>query len=453
MILRQLRTNWFIVLLACGSFGLLLAIALARTPHRQNGALFVSDGFGYYIYLPSIIIDGDLDLSNQIAHQPDQESQGFYRISPATGLRGNPFQVGCALFWSPFFLAARAAAKGLSLMGFSVPMDGFGLIYELPVYCGAFLYGLVGVFYIYRLLKELWGGSVAWFTTLYIALATPIAAYLWFEPDMSHGLSMALIAMLFYYLHRAQATENRNAGTWAFLGFLVGAIALVRAPDGLVSLAAAYVALTVVRRDAPTRPPASLCQILTCSSSFIVAMGLAFLPQMLVWKTLYGGYLLIPSSTNYERMNWFQPDFLGYLFSARRGILIWTPLFIPALIGAIAGVWKGPPIMRYALLVLFAAVYFNCSLPVWWVGCSFSERRIVDYTVLFALGLGYLLSLRPALSSRYAFHAVAVCLCLFNWTLMVRYFTHELPEYGEVSFNDLFLGTVAFLGKQLGKFV
>lgn len=451
--LQMLRTNRLIILLVCGAFGLLLAIALARVPHRQNGALFVSDGFGYYIYLPSLIIDGDLNLSNQIARQPDQEDQEFYRISPATGLRGNPFQIGCALFWSPFFLAACAVAKSLSALGFSVPLDGFGLFYELPVYCGAFIYGLVGIFYTYRLLKELWGVSVARFATLYIALATPIAAYLWFEPDMSHGLSMALIAMLFFYLHRAQVTDNRSGATWAFLGFLVGAIALVRAPDALVSIAAACIALSVIRGGAPSRPPASWRQIITCASSFIIAMGLAFLPQMLIWKTLYGGYLLIPSSTNYERMNWFQPDFLGYLFSSRRGILIWTPLFIPAALGAIASLRNGPPILRYALLVLIAAVYFNCSLPVWWVGCSFSERRIVDYTVIFALGLGYLLSLRPALSSRYALHAVGICLCLFNWVLMIRYFTHELPEYGEVSFNDLFLGTVTFVGKQLGKFV
>jgi hypothetical protein len=452
MMLREWRTKWPILLLLAGAFGLLLAIVVARASHRQTGELFVSDGFGYYIYLPSVVLDGDLDLSNQLAHQPDQRSQTFYQVTPATGLPANPFQVGCAIFWSPFFLIAHAAAKGLAALGVRVPANGFGYVYELPVYCGAFFYGLVGLFYIYRLLQELWGASVARIATLYLALASPAAAYLWFEPDMSHGLSLTLIAMLFFYLYRAHATDNRSGTMWAFLGFLVGAITLVRVPDALVSIAVGCVALSFIQGRASS-PPASLRQILRCSAAFLVAAGLTFLPQLLVWKALYGSFLLLPSSTNYDRMNWYQPDFLGYLFSTRRGIFLWTPLLLPAVLGLIAGVWKGPSILRYALLVLIAAVYFNCSIPKWWTGCSFSERRIVDYTVLFALGLGYLLSLRPALSSRYALHFVGVCLCLFNWTLMTRYFTHELPEYGDVSFNDLFVGTVTFLGRHLGKFV
>jgi hypothetical protein len=453
MMIREWRKKSLSLVALAAALGLLLMIVAARAPNRKPGALFVSDGFGYYIYLPSVIIDGDLDLTNQIAHQSDQQEHDFYRVNPATGLPGNPFQVGCALLWSPFFLAAHAISRSLSALGFNVPTDGFGWIYELTVYCGAFLYGCVGLFYIYRLLKDLWGQSVAGMATFYLALASPLAAYLWFEPDMPHALSMTLIAMLFYYLHRVWATDNRSWAMWAFLGVLVGLIAAVRAPDGLVVLAVVCVAVSFLRGSSPSRSPASWSQALRCGIAFSVAMGLAFLPQLLVWKTLYGGFVQIPSGTNYEHMNWSQPDVVGYLFSTRRGILLWTPVFIPAVLGAVLGIWKGPPILRYAVLVLLAAIYFNCSVPKWWAGCSFSERRIVDYSVLFALGLGYLLSLRPALASRYALHAVGLCLCLFNWVLMVRYFTHELPEYGDVSFNELFVGTFNFVARKLGKFV
>jgi hypothetical protein len=453
MTIRDWRKLSLSLVAAAAALGLLLMIVAARAPHRKPGALFVSDGFGYYIYLPSVIIDGDLDLTNQIAHQPDQQDHEFYRVNPATGLPGNPFQVGCAICWSPFFLAAHALSRGLLALGYNVPADGFGWIYELAVYCGAFFYGCVGLWYIYRLLKELWDQSVAGIATFYIALSSPLAAYLWFEPDMSHALSMALIAALFYYLYRVWTTDDRRWMMWAFLGVLAGLIAAVRIPDGLVVIGVLCVAVSFLRGSSPARSPATWPQALRCGIAFTVAAGLAFLPQLLVWKTLYGSFVQIPSGTNYEHMNWSRPDFVGYLFSTRRGILLWTPVFIPAVVGMLLGAWKGPPILRYALAVLVAAIYFNCSLPMWWAGCSFSERRIVDYSVLFALGLGYLLSLRPALVSRYALHTVGLCLCFFNWVLMVRYFTHELPEYGDVSFNELFVGTVNFVARHLGKLV
>jgi hypothetical protein len=451
-----LRKKLPILLALAGAFALLLLIVAARARYRQSGALFVSDGFGYYIYLPSLIIDGDLDLSNQLAHQAEQPDQQWYRVSPTTGRPGNAFQVGCALLWSPFFLAAHLVVTALTALGFHPPRDGFGFAYELPVYCGSFCYGLLGLYFIHRLLKQLWGSPVATAATLYIALASPVAAYLWFEPDMSHGLSMALIAALFYYLERARQAGDRRWATWAGLGALTGLTAAVRVPDGLVVIAVVWVALSVIGPNKASAARASAAEILCCSAAFVAAAGLAFLPQLLVWKALYGSYLLIPKNTTYERMHWLQPDILGYLFSSRRGIFVWTPVLLPAAVGLVAGLRKGPPILRYSLLVLAAALYFNSSLPAWWLGCSFSERRMVDYAVVFALGLGYLLSLRPAWIARPALHAAGIALCLFNWVLMVRYFTHDLPEdarIGEVSFSNLLLGTMGFPFRHLAKYL
>ena len=72
--------------------------------------------------------------------------------------------------------------------------------YELPVYCGSFLDGLLGIWFISATSQEAVGanGLQAGRAALVTVLASPVAAYLWFEPDMSHILSMTLIAMLFY---------------------------------------------------------------------------------------------------------------------------------------------------------------------------------------------------------------------------------------------------------------
>ena len=119
-------------------------------------------------------------------------------------------------------------------------------------------------------------------------------------------------------------------------------------------------------------------------------------------------------------------------------------------VGLVLGAIRGPLPVRLAALVCAIAIYFNSAIPNWWVGCSFGDRRIVDYSALFALGLGQLLAVRRSLATSPVTHALGLVLCAFTWILMIRYFTHRLPEYGDVSFHDLIVETIRFPVRLLG---
>jgi hypothetical protein len=433
------------------AYALLIGIALARAHYRSR--LFASDGFGYYIYLPSLFIDGDLDLWNQLVLHPGQRVHDFYDVVPETGISGNGFQFGCALLWAPFFLLTHLALSLLGALGVDVPRDGFGLAYELPVYCGGFAYGLLGLWYMRRLLDDLWGQAVANTATAYTALATALAAYLWFEPDLSHLTSMTLITMYFYYLHCAYRTDDLRVVSWVRIGLLLGLIAAVRVPDALVGVVAVGVGMSVLG-DAPLGGPGRrLAVFLKCTLTCGAAAWLAFLPQMLVWKVLFDHYLLIPNNSNYDRTEWLHPDIVNYFFFSGRGLFVWTPLAIAAVLGLLLAGRRGPAIVRYALLVFALAVYFNSSIFHWWVGCSFCDRRLVDFAVVLALGLGYLLSLRPQWVFRWQLHAVGAALIAFNWLLMLRYFARQLPESGPLDWGDLYLNTLRFPVQMLQRFL
>lgn len=424
---------------------LLLAIVFLRAPHRQiRDALFVGDGFGYYIYLPSLVIDHDLDLSNQIQHQPAQTQHWTFEIVPQTGKPGNVFQVGPALLWFPFFMLAHVALTLLHFLGMQIPRTGFGLAYELPVYCGSFFYGLAGVWYIWCILKGHWGVRVATLATGLIVLASPVAAYLWFEPDMSHILSMTLIAMLFYYVERMNDGSGSGLMVWARIGILIGLIGLIRVPDLLAGITIIWAGSVQWTRDARQNDGLNWGGAICRFTIFALAAGVVFCPQLLAWKALYGRMFSIPPNPFYTRMGWIHPDLLNYLFSTFHGLFSWTPILFAATVGLVCGAFRGPAIMRWSLAMLLVAVYFNSSIYRWWAGASFGERRMVDYAVLFALGLGYLLSLRPALLSRLPVYIGALGLCTFNSVLMVRYFMHDLPEYGYVSWYDLYVTTLSF---------
>jgi hypothetical protein len=426
------------------AFLVLVIIVAGRAPFRTMDALFVSDGFGYYVYLPSVFMDGDLDLSNQLARQEGQVEHEFYQVIPRTGLPGNPFQIGCALLWMPFFLAAHGVLTGLHHLGLNVPTDGFGYAYEFPVYCGAFLYGYLGLYFLWRLLQDLWDDRVATVTTVALALGTSVAAYLWFEPDFSHIASMALISILFYYLQRIGRAKDLRWQSWAGLGALSGLIAEVRATDVVVGIAIAWVGLGVLQESAATLGARRWRAAAQCIGAFTLTAFVVFLPQLLVWKVIYGSYVLVPSGTNYEQMAWTHPDLGNFLFGSTRGLFTWTPLALFAAAGLVLGLFRGPRIVQCAAVVYLVALYFNSSIPRWYVGCNFGAPRIVNHSVALALGLGYLISLRPAVAFSRPVLALGLALICFNWILMVRYFTHGLPEYGYVSWHNLYVETLEF---------
>jgi len=446
---------WVIVGIFLFALALLLAIVSVRSPFRElPNSLFVSDGFGYYIYLPSIVIDGDLDLANQIAHQPDQPDHWTFAKSPVTGKVGNIFQIGPAILWAPFFLCAHFLLSALNVFGFEVSRSGFGWGYELPVYCGSFVYGMIGVRYIWKLLYRLWGKGIANSVSLYLILGTPIAAYLWFEPDMSHILSMTLIAMLFYYLHDLGLYQGpMSLRSWILLGFLTGLIALVRVPDLLVCIV--IVGIGAISKLWSEQRINSLVMKQTMIGMLVFGFvaGVTFIPQFLIWKVLYGSYFSMPPNPFYTKIDWMAPDLLNYLFSTKHGLFSWTPLLFIASMGLLWGGLKSYPIIGYSLLLFVVALYFNSVIHNWWAGSSFGERRMVDYGVIFALGLGYLLHMRESLLRQPLFHFIGLSFCVFNWILILRYFTHDLPEYGMVSWSNLYVDTVTFPLNVLSRFL
>jgi hypothetical protein len=95
----------------------------------------------YYAQLRSPIIDKDLDYRNET---DTSEIKTTYTV---TGLQHSPWPVGPAILWSPFFFIAHAFETIVSPMS----ATGFSAVYISLVSLGSALYGLLGVFLIYRI--------------------------------------------------------------------------------------------------------------------------------------------------------------------------------------------------------------------------------------------------------------------------------------------------------------
>ena len=220
-------------------------------------------------------------------------------------------------------------------------------------------YGLLGVWYMWRLTCQLWNEEVAGIAVVCTTLGTGLAAYLWFEPDMSHVISMSLISALFYYLYRIDIAASLDWRRWAGIGVLLGLIGSVRVPDLLVGIAALLTGVSIWQQ-------ADRMEVrIGCVASCAVGSVIAFSPQMLAWNSLYGGPLTRPPGV-YQTFYWLTLV-ADYLFSTKRGILIWTPLLAVSLFGVVVGV-SGCKWLRYGAVVLCLSIYFNATVPLWWAG-------------------------------------------------------------------------------------
>ena len=423
-----------------GGLALLLVLAFARAPLRAiPDALFVSDGFGYYVYLPSLLLDGDLDLDNQLGRVPYESQKSYFDRVPRSGLRANPFPVGCAFLWLPFFALSVLAAPVWQAVGADLSQEGFRFAYELPVYAGAFLYGVTGLWLVEKLTAQFFSRTVVAQTLIATLLCSPFAYYLWLEPNMSHVQAAFALALLLFLLWRAMRDRIRRYGAWIAIGTALGIVALVRPYNGLVA-GAVLPAIWFACRDEP-RP--KLAWAGRTAAAAVAAM-IVFVPQVLVASTLYGQPMFLPPGTGYDEMHWMQPNVLGLAVS----IFSFFPLLAVGFVGLLPGVLGEPrpsvvtephvdarrlffsAVCPLVIVGLLATLYITASYPRGSTfGDSFGQRRIVDWMPIIALGLASSFARVPE-SRQGRATAALLALALIQIAIAGLYVVGIVPQWG-----------------------
>jgi len=392
---------------------------LALSNMRVGGV----DPIGYYVYLPSLIFDRDLDFAAEYAYfqgigdaSPDQERT-------VTGKMPNPFAIGVAMLWLPFFLIGHLAALAAGL-----PADGLSPPYQIAVYLGNVVYGFAGIVLIYRLIQREFARDIALLATVVIWFTSGVLYYLFPLVPMSHMPSMFIVALLIttWFAWRDQPTRQG----YLALGVVAGLAALVRWQNALFLVLPGADILSAARRRGVDRNLA--LNALTTGAAFLVL----FFPQMVVWKVLYGSFITVPQGAGF--LSWFKPDFFDVLFSSRHGLFSWTPIILLAVIG----LFMFPREKRtvgYLLAAAFALQLYINSVAVW-VGWSFGMRRFINCSALFGLGLAALLTkLQQHIRLRYLV-LIAVLPIIWNMLFVVQYYSGwMIPRDDYLTFEQFVL--------------
>jgi hypothetical protein len=393
----------------------LFAVGLAGVKACLLGQPFdlvVSDGRFYYAYLPSVVIDGDLDFSNQISeHWGSDFDAHLLDDRTPSGLVRNKYPIGFALTLAPAFLLGHLVAL---LSWGHIAADGYTWPYQIA--CLALIELLVWRILVLtdRLLTHRLGIAPrpALLGLLVMALGTPFAYYACREPFMVHAVSALWCTQL---VTVAAGAPRGPAWFWPRLAFC-GAMAIVCRPTNahLAPVAVAGV-LMLVRTAGLGRTV--LCLPLTMTA--LVPIGL----QFLAWRLLSGHWVYY--SYGGEAFDWTHPALVETLLSSRHGLFFWSPMLLLAMVGL---VHVRDTLIRSWMLGGMLLWYANSSWHCWWFGDAFGGRSFLELSGLFGIGLAAWFARqdnRPWLSAMLAVAAIA-----FNVVLMALYITHAIPRDG-----------------------
>ncbi len=415
---------------------LLLFLALLRVP-RVDGQLIGSDGVGYYVYLPALLVEGDLDFTRAYAYY----GRAFTPPPPTPlGLPGNKYAVGPALLWTPFFLAAHLLALAGRGLGLPVAANGLGNFYQAWVCAGSIVYGALGFALAGRCAARLSTPRAAAAAVALVWLAGNAIYYLVFEPSMSHAVSLFAVALLLtIWLERCWGAPAPALGWCALLGAAGGLVLLVRLQDAPFLLLPAGHGLLRLGQALRAGDRAAARRWLLGGLAAGACALLVFAPQLLVWQRLYGVWTTSPYAEDHNPpFYWLRPQLGGVLFSTYHGLFTWHPVLLGSLAGLLLWARRGGALPLALLGVLALNVYVVAAWWAWWQGDSFGGRMFLSATWIWVLGLAPLLDrLRGRTAWRRAALAAALALLVWNGLSLTQYRLGLVPRSAPLTWRQM----------------
>lgn len=430
---RISRAWWLAALVAC----------LFVNPYVRG------DGNGYYAWLVSPVIDGDLDFTNQFRHadplfqtlifSPD----GTVRPEAlaTTGRVGNQWSVGPAVLWAPWFLAAHVGVKAGQVFGSQIPADGYSWPYLWLVSIGTALYGMAALWWSARIATQLGYGRSAGLAALGIGLASSLPVYQVFLPFHVHALAAASVAAYAAFWTRRPAMSDTL--DWVWWGALAGMMVQVYHLNAVLVIPAVWQWWRLLRQRGPR--VAVLSGLAFASAAVLVGV-----PQLVGKAIVYGR----PWITGYQdQFLWSEPRLWQTAFSANHGWITWTPVVALAMIGWVR-VWRDHPATRAWLISLPVFYVVVASYQNWHGQSSFGNRFFLSLTVWLVVGVAALAD--HAGRSTWRRHVVPAALAglaLWNFGFVFQWGTNIIPNRGPVSFREVAINQVTVVPARITGFV
>jgi hypothetical protein len=399
------------------------------------------DVFGYYLYLPAKFIYHDpyllnQDWLNQIVAQYESTAT-LYQINqhPETGNWIIKYSSGMSFLYAPFFFMAHWLAPVLNYK-----QDGFSAIYRVMIEGGMFLFSLIGLYYLLKILYTFFESKIATITFLLIVFATNYLQLTVQYSLLTHVPIFTLYTVLIYYT--IQWDKNKQWRSFFMIVLCCGLITLIR-PNEIICILIPIL-WNINNIDTFKQIINWLFTSVPKLIFSIMLFAIPILIQMWYWKKGTGHWLYYSYQNPGEGFDFLSPYTAQFLFSFRKGWFIYTPLAFIAILSLAQVYHKNKNIFLAILIPTALSIYIVSSWSCWWyAGGSYSQRAILSIYPLLAISLGY--GLNYLLSKFNVVSLIPFVLMLLLNIFQAWQFKYDILDHERMTFaayKKIFLRTV-----------
>jgi hypothetical protein len=344
------------------------------------------DVFGYYLYLPAKFIYHDLGLTNQdwlnklIAHYQTTGTLYQAYVGPS-GQWVMKYSMGMAVLYMPFFFVSHWFA---GILGF--PADGLSMPYQYGLAIGGLFYTFVGLIFFRKILLKFFNDKTVTIVLVLTFLGTNIINQTTVGNLLSHNFLFTLFAAFVWYAIKWH--ENHKMRLMILMALISGLMTLIR-PNEVVCLLIPL--LWGVKNKENIHEKIRLfgrnkLQIFIGLICFVIVL----IPQFYYWKRHTGSFIFYSYPNPGEGLDFFSPHLGNFLFSFRKGWIVYTPMVIFYALGLYILFKRKREVFYPVTAYLLISLYLISSWTCWWyAGGCYSQRAILSSYLVLSIGLGF----------------------------------------------------------------
>lgn len=342
----------------------------------KNTCICSYDGFGYYMYNPYLFSEGSLNLNTKWAQSIQNEycdSSSVYQFQPvANGNELNIYHLGLAIVQMPSYLIADLFA---SILNYKT--DGFSKPYHIMYFLNILLFIFLGLFYLRKLLLLFFSEHITGAIILITYLSSNVLITFGLQYDLTHLYLFTFNSIFAYHIFKYHKTKiNRHL---IYSAIILGLTVCIRPTQIILGLIPFFILIT----ENKTQKIIAFKKLL-----WFPFFGLLWnLPQIYYWYSI-GGVLFAPNMHT-EEIILTDPNIIDFLFSYKKGWLLYSPIFLLVPIG-LYYLKKQSSLVFWSIsssTILF--IYVMSSWECWWYASSFGSRVMVDIYPILAIAVGY----------------------------------------------------------------
>jgi hypothetical protein len=379
------------------------------------------DVYGYYLYLPATFIYNDPGLENR---EWIEQTRSKYNPSPTiyqiTKGKDNRqvivYNIGYSFVYAPGFFIAHQLA---GLLDYDA--DGFSKPYQCSLEITAFLMTLLGLFLFRKIALRFFSDKITALLQVVILVGTNYYFQVTYDGVMPHNILFTLNCLIIWFT--IQWHETKKTKHIILLAVFLGLATLCRPTELL------WIFLPLCWGICNKETFVEKCQLIKkhffqIALFSILLLSIIFI-QFLYYKYATGYYRVL--NLHAERFSFFDPYTYSFLFSYKKGWLVYTPIMGAGIIGFYFLFKQNKKIWLGLFLFFILNIYVTSSWECWWYAASFSQRPMVESYAMMLFPIGHFLNWLSENKKKWL--RIPLFACLFLLVILNVFQTWQFLNY------------------------